>query len=162
MTLLPGRQAEVVLIRIVGTDLPGTSCGPSPERPDGHHGIRVAVQGRKGPGDLVGISAGDASTVTWDLACTVVRPPPDVDVRGPQIQGPPGGRFIYLSWGTNDGPDGFRMFRRAKLWLDAVPPSVWEVACDSGRLVGRLGLTDERGNPLCAAVRPPGIAWSAD
>jgi Family of unknown function (DUF5990) len=28
-------------------------------------------------------------------------------------------------------------------------------------LVGRLGLTDPKGNPLCAAVRPPIIEWSA-
>jgi hypothetical protein len=31
-----------------------------------------------------------------------------------------------------------------------------------GLLVGRLGLTDARGNPLCAAVRPPVIEWSAE
>jgi hypothetical protein len=29
-------------------------------------------------------------------------------------------------------------------------------------LVGRLGLTDAKGNPLCAAVRPPVIEWSAE
>jgi hypothetical protein len=28
-------------------------------------------------------------------------------------------------------------------------------------LVGRLGLADPKGNPLCAAVRPPVIEWSA-
>lgn len=150
-----------MIIRIEGTDLPGASCAPSPERPEGHHGILVAVQGRKGPSDLVGVTAGHAADATWDLACTVVKPPPHVDVRGPQIQGPPGRRFIYLSWGTSDGPDGFRLFRRAKLWLDAVPPGIWAEACDHGLLVGRLGLSDDRGNPLCAAVRPPRITWSS-
>src|SRR5918998_1360756 len=34
-------------------------------------------------------------------------------------------------------------------------------AVDQGLLVGRLGLTDHNGNPLCAAVRPPLIEWSA-
>lgn len=34
-------------------------------------------------------------------------------------------------------------------------------AVDQGVLVGRLGLTDHNGNPLCAAVRPPLIEWSA-
>ena len=53
------------------------------------------------------------------------------------------------------------MFRRAKLWLEAVPPDVLASAAERGVLVGRLGLTDGRGNPLCASVRPPLIEWSA-
>ena len=43
-----------VLIRIEGHDLPGRSCGPSPERPGGHHGIAVGVQRRNDPGELLG------------------------------------------------------------------------------------------------------------
>jgi uncharacterized protein DUF5990 len=87
--------------------------------------------------------------------------PGGVDLKGPYIQGPPGERFIYLSWGTVDGADRFSLFRRAKLCLDAVPPPVIESAADLGLLVGRLGLTDHKGNPLCAAVRPPLIEWRA-
>ncbi|MGH3559093.1 MAG: DUF5990 family protein [Mycobacterium sp.] len=34
-------------------------------------------------------------------------------------------------------------------------------ATTSGLLVGRLGLTDAKGNPLCARVRPPQISWTA-
>jgi hypothetical protein len=30
----------------------------------------------------------------------------------------------------------------------------------SGRLLARLRLTDDRGGPLCAAVRPPVVRWS--
>ena len=53
------------------------------------------------------------------------------------------------------------MFRRAKLFLDAVPPNVLRSSIDGGVLVGRLGLTDRKGHPLCAAVRPPLIEWTA-
>jgi hypothetical protein len=53
------------------------------------------------------------------------------------------------------------MFRRAKLWFDGVPPDVLERALSTAVLVGRLGLTDEDGWPLCASVRPPRIEWSA-
>jgi hypothetical protein len=53
------------------------------------------------------------------------------------------------------------LFRRPKLWLDAVPPDVLGQALDLGLLVGRLGLTDPKGNPRCAAVRPPVIEWSS-
>jgi hypothetical protein len=38
---------------------------------------------------------------------------------------------------------------------------VLDQALDLGLLVGRLGLTDPKGNPRCAAVRPPVIEWSA-
>ena len=52
------------------------------------------------------------------------------------------------------------MFRRAKLMLADVPGDVLAKAAKSGRLVGSLGLTDTRGQPLCASVRPPVIDWS--
>ncbi len=95
------------------------------------------------------------------MDCETVRSSLGVDLKGPYIQGPPGGRFIYLSWGTVDDAGGFTLFRRAKLWFDAIPPAVIDRAVSLSLLVGRLGLTDGRGNPLCAAVRPPVIEWSA-
>jgi hypothetical protein len=118
------------------------------------------VQGRKGQQDLLGLTGADAKSVRWELDCTVVSPPPAPDLRGPMIHGAPGRRFIYLAWGVVDDAERFTMFRRAKLWLDAVPASVMARACKRGLLVGQLGLTDEKGRPLCAAVRPPRIIWS--
>jgi Family of unknown function (DUF5990) len=152
----------MVQIRIEGTDLPGDSCGPSPERPAGHVGVHVGLQRRGKPAELIGLTPGGAPAATWTLDA-VVAPKPDgpADVRGPYIQGPPGGRFIYLNWGTVDDSGIFTMFRRAKLWLEAVPPEVLADAADRGLLVGRLGLTDAHGGPLCASVRPPLIDWSA-
>ncbi len=52
------------------------------------------------------------------------------------------------------------MFRRAKLMLADVPDDVLAKAAAKGTLVGRLGLTDAKGQPLCASVRPPLIEWS--
>jgi hypothetical protein len=149
-----------VIIRIVGHDLPGRACGPGPEFPEGHHEIHVAVQGRKGQADLFGLVPADVETATWDLACTVIAPPPAVDVRGPQIQGSPGKRFVYLTWGVVNPLGTFRMFRRAKVWLGAVPADIMAAAVEGGTLVGTLGLTDDHGRPLCASVRPPRIIWS--
>lgn len=149
-----------MLIRIEGSDLPGRTCGPGPDYPDGHHDIHVAIQGRKGQQDLLGLVPGDVAAARWELEADVVSPPPTVDLRGPYIQGSPGRRFIYLSWGVGGGPGSFAMFRRAKLWLDAVPADVMAAAVEGGLLVGRLGLTDAKGWPLSASVRPPRIAWS--
>ena len=95
------------------------------------------------------------------MECTPTPSASGTDLAGPFIQGPPGGRFIYLSWGTVDDAGGFTLFRRAKLWLGAVPADVLDQAVDRGLLVGRVGLTDPQGNPRCASVRPPMIEWSA-
>lgn len=151
-----------MLIRIEGTDLPGRACGPEAGRPDGYAGIHVGVQRRGKPAELLGVVPGDAPAVTWTLDATVT-PAPDgtADVRGPYVQGPPGGRFIYLSWGEVGSPGTFEMFRRAKLWLEAVPAPVLREAAGRGVLVGRLGLTDAKGYPRCASVRPPLIEWLA-
>jgi len=42
-----------------------------------------------------------------------------------------------------------------------VPPDVLGEAARTGQLIGRLGLTDAKGNPTCSAGRPPSIEWSA-
>lgn len=50
----------VVQIRIEGTDLPGQSCGPSPDSPGGSHIVEVAVQRRGKPAELLGRTPADA------------------------------------------------------------------------------------------------------
>ena len=120
------------------------------------------LQRRAKPAELLGLTPGDAPTATSTLAAAVAaRPDGGPDLRGLYIQGPPGGRFIYLNWGTVKDSGQFTMFRRAKLWLQAVPPQVLARAAERGTLVGRLGLADAHGNPICASVRPPLIEWSA-
>ncbi|HKV20457.1 MAG TPA: DUF5990 family protein [Mycobacterium sp.] len=142
-------------IRIVGTDLPGRDCPPGHNFP-GYTNVHVGMQTKRRPPELLNLQPGDAAEVTWTVDCEVNGS----DVRGPYIQGRPGDRFIYLNWGSVD-PDGrMEMFRRAKVMLGAVPADTLEKAAESGLLVGRLGLTDGKGQPLCAAVRPPVIEWS--
>jgi hypothetical protein len=153
-------------IRIEGTDLPGLSCGPSPDVPEGYRNIHVGVQRRGKRDELLGLTPGDAPAATWTIDCQLsggtgpggLGP----DVKGPYIQGPPGGRFIYLNWVTVDDAGAERLFRRAKLWIDGVPPAVLDEAGRTGLLIGRLALTDPKGNPTCSAGRPPTIQWSAD
>jgi hypothetical protein len=147
-----------VLIRIEAHDLPGRSCGPSPERAEGHYEIEVGIQRKNKPGEMMGRVSADVQSVTWELEATPAASNA-ADFRGPYISGPPGGRFIYLSWGVVEEPRGFEMFRRAKIMFDGIPAEVMAAAQASGVLIGRLGLTDSKGNPTCAAVRPPLIEW---
>jgi uncharacterized protein DUF5990 len=144
-----------VQIRIVGTDLPGRDCPPGHNFP-GYTNVHVGMQTKRRPPELLNLQPGDAAEVTWSVDCEVTGS----DIRGPYIQGRPGDRFIYLNWGTLNHDGSTDMFRRAKLMFDAVPADVLAQATESGVLVGRLGLTDGKGQPLCAAVRPPVIEWS--
>jgi hypothetical protein len=115
------------------------------------------VQRKNRPRELLDAHPGDAPSAEWTLECSL----DGTDVGGPHIQGRPGERFIYLSWGSVDDDGHFAMFRRAKLMLADVPADVLDAAATSGTLVGTLGLTDAKGHPLCARVNPPQIRWSS-
>lgn len=149
-------------IRIDAVDLPGRTC-PAPDgNAPAYTDLHVAVQRRDRPAELLDPQPGDAASATWTLECTATASPTGMEVKGPYVQDRLGRRFIYLSWGTVDEQGRFTMFRRAKLMLDAVPADTLAAAARDGLLVGRLGLTDPAGNPLCARVEPPQITWTAE
>jgi hypothetical protein len=146
---------DLMLVRIEGVDLPGRSCSP------GMRNVHVGVQRGREPHDLV---PGDAPTATWELELTTKDGPDGtIDVGGPFAQGRRGDRFLYLTWG-DVGPGGhFSMFRRAKLHLADIDPALLaKAASGEAPLVARLALTDAKGLPVCARVRPPHITWSTD
>lgn len=131
---------------IRGHELPGASYA-------GHDRIAVGLQVRSEPTDLV---PGDAPSARWETELRLV----DGDARGQAVQGRRGDRFVYLTWGDVSG-GGFDMFRRAKLMLDRVEPTLLAEADESGRpLVADVRLTDEKGGPRCARVDPPAVTWS--
>jgi len=142
---------QPLTIRIVGSNLPGSTFGSCA-------GVRVGLQVGN---EHVGLVDGGASGATWEADVTVVTDAKgDLAIRGPAIHGPRGERFLYLAWVA--GRDG-AMFRRAKLQLDAVPAKLLNEALRGGRaLVAELSLSDARGAPVCASVRPPAIRWSVE
>jgi hypothetical protein len=147
-------------IRISGYDLPGGRCAglPGIAKPV-YESVHVGVQYRR---EVVQLVSGDAAAACWDLDVDVV-PGRDgaPDFRGPWVQGKPGDRFVYLSWGELAADDTFTSFRRAKLMLRAIDETLVHEAAATGTILeGRLPLTDAKGGPLCAAVRPPTITWS--
>jgi hypothetical protein len=163
-------EVEAILRPVTGRRAAGRSAGRDPSgiqirieasRLPGRRDIHVGVQRRNDPGDLLGLRCGDAATAVWAFPATTVPTPAGMDLKGPYIHGRPGARFIYLSWGTVDDSGTFTMVMRAKLMLDAVDPATLEAARRYGRLIARLNLTDGKGNPLCAAIRPPLIDWAA-
>jgi len=148
-------------IRIEGSNLPGRNCVADGNFP-GYDNIHVGLQRRNPPNEVVDLYPGDSPVAVWTFDATVVAAPLRPDIRGPYIQGGPGQRFIYLSWGTVDGESTFIMFRRAKLVLADIGAEIIAAAGHSGSLTARLGLTDAEGQPVCARIRPPAVEWSAE
>ncbi len=140
------------LLRVVGTDPPGRACcGPQSN-------VHVGIQIRRDPDQVV---AADVDPATFTAEIEVVDRDGMLDLRGPCVQGRPGDRFVYLTWGEVDADGGFEMFRRAKLMFDAVDADTLARGRGDDRVLeARLGLTDEVGQPRCAAVRPPLVTWS--
>ncbi len=146
-------------VEIEGRDLPGARWCTDPGRHD-EQDIYVGI-GSKGQGEQ--LVAGSADSAHWSVEVTVVaRDDGTVDFRGRLVDGPRGDRFIYLNWGTLGADGAFSMFRRAKLGLSELDHALIERADRPGAsLRCVVNLTDDKGGPRCARVRPPDIAWHA-
>jgi Family of unknown function (DUF5990) len=146
-----GVVMTVVPVRICGRRLPGSSWS-------GRNGIHVGVQ--RGT-EVVGLVIGDAADAVFDIDIDIVADSNgEVDFRGPYVHGRRGERFVYLSWGEVDEKGSFAMFRRLKLHLaPLVELSSAETVVAAKKIQAVLELTDTRGRPLAASVRPPWVTW---
>jgi hypothetical protein len=148
-----------MFVEIEGRNFPGRSCGCGPEG-EVYENIHVGIGMQRDPVELV---PGDSPSARWRIEVRTPRANDgSVDFRGPFVHGKRGDRFLYLNWGTVAADGSFRLFRRAKLSLSEAPPNVVEDALQgTGVLECTVNLTDAKGNPRCARVRPPDIAWWA-
>lgn len=147
-----------MIVDLEGTHLPGRTCGPNPAG-GFYANIHVGVGLQREPVDLV---PGDAEYARWRLEVrTVELDTGEVDFRGPFVHGSRGDRFLYLNWGEVQPGGDFHLFRRAKISLSEIPPTLVRRALTSGNpLRCTLPLTDKKGWPMCARVRPPTLVWS--
>ena len=140
-----------MLLVIEARDLPG-------RRFASYDDVHVGIQVRRDPAEMV---PADAPTARWESELRRVDVGGTLDWRGAAVQGKRGDRFVYLTWGSRRPGGTFEMFRRAKLMLDRVDPSVLDSVGDDGVLRAEVSLTDEKGGPRCARVDPPAIRWSS-
>jgi hypothetical protein len=153
---------------IEGSELPGLSCRPEPDG-QGHENVHVVLGGRSTDRPALAIAGkpsmaiepvpGDAPAARWEVPVTVRRDDDGLDFAGPFVRGVRDDRHLGLAWGDLLGDGTLRLFRGAKLRLVDVDPGLIEQAIRPGhRLVARVRLTDAKGNPICARIRPPYIA----
>ncbi len=139
-----------VQLRIIGRRLPGSTWS-------GRSGIHVGVQ--RGA-DVIGLVIGDAADAVFDIDLEVEDGDGGLDFRGPYVHGRRGERFVYLSWGEVDEDGIFSMFRRLRLHLAPLVEHIpAERVLAARRISAVLELTDTRGRPLAASVRPPWVTW---
>ena len=138
-------------LRIIGRRLPGITWS-------GRERIFLGVQRGN---DVIGLVPGDATDAVFNVDLEVVEDAEGApDFRGPYVNGRRGERFIYLSWGEVDANGGFTMFRRLKLHLAPLLDLFSaENVLAAKRIQAVLELTDPKGRPVAASVRPPWVTW---
>ena len=144
-----GVLKSTVPVRIVGRRLPGRTWS-------GRSGIHVGVQR---DGEVVGLVPGDMGEAHFDLEVEVEVSENGIDFRGPFVHGRGGERFLYLSWGEVDADGTFTMFRRLKLHLLPLAEQFEAKLATAQRVEAFLELTDTKGRPVAASVRPPWVLW---
>jgi len=83
-----------------------------------------------------------------------------VNFLGPFAQGPKAERFIYLNWATMKGNVLTGMVGRIKLHLNHITWAAVEKAAAGNKPVRvKLALTNAKGKPVMASVRPDVAKW---
>jgi uncharacterized protein DUF5990 len=121
------------------------------EKPPG--GIDFGLQ--KGKGSLYDIAQTQRSRTASDLSFEfIVRvgesEKKEPNFLGPYVQGPSGGRFVYINIGTYAGQKDSPWSRRLKVPLQGI---TWKMV-DAGMLETRVPGTGRDGGPTCATVKP--------
>ncbi len=123
-------------------------------------GVALAVQ--RGRDALVAPVYANADAVMFEVRAEVrERPDGTFVLAGPEVQGPPSGRFLYVTVGTRAGQPASPWDRRAKVPLTGISPDVLaEARTHSGLvLAARIAGRARDGGPACATVPLLGDGW---
>src|SRR5580698_9069342 len=124
-------------------------------------GIIWALQ--LGRDELVKPTSNSKARISFDFTVEVVEDSSlkGFRLRGPAVQGRPGGRFVYLRIGVYAGQVGTHIARRAKIGLEGISRELVEAAKKkrSGVLEVQFAGTDRKGEPACATVPLLGTGW---
>lgn len=119
---------------------------------DPPRGVTFRLQ--RGRSELLAPSRETATSIAFDLTLRVERSADGaIRLLGPFAQGPPSGRFVYVSSGKRAGQAESCWDRRAKVPLRDVSAALLEQAAVTGGVIEtQIAGTGRGGGPACATV----------
>jgi len=117
----------------------------------------VALRLQQGKDQLVPPSSAAGDNVSFDFTVNIANDVSDGQpkFRGPFVQGPSGGKFIYINSGSYAGQSDSCWSRRAKVPLSGIAWDLIEAALSKSNAVleARISGTAKDGGPACATVQ---------
>ena len=117
-------------------------------------GVPFCLQ--QGKDDLVPPSSQSGENISFDFPVNIANDRTDEppNFRGSFVQGPRGGRFVYINSGTYAGHSDSCWSRRAKVSLSSITWELIEEALSKSNalLEARIAGTARDGGPACATV----------
>ena len=116
-----------------------------------------------GQAEVVAPTSTTKSSISFDFTVEVVADSSGAGfrLRGPVVQGRPGGRFVYLRMGAYAGQADAPAGWRAKIGLEGISQKLIKAAKAkrSGLLEVQFAGTGRKGGPACATVPLLGAGW---
>ena len=122
-------------------------------------GVLFALQ--RGKAEIVSPTLSKGKDLAFELTARVQEGKDSPNFLGPFVQGPRGGKFIYVRSGTLAGQADTGWTRRAKVGLQGITRKLIDRAtAGSGRVLeARIAGTGRDGGPSCGTV-PLSSGWS--
>ena len=123
----------------------------------------VPLRMQRGRHDLVAPARQSVDEVIFELHVqATVRADGSLVLKGPEVQGPPTGRFVYINAGTYAGVPTSPWGRRAKVPLGRITVALVEAARTQPHavLVAEIAGKARDGGPAAATVPLLGAGWT--
>jgi len=111
---------------------------------------------QKGRGSIyetVQTQRSDGGDLRFEFDAEIKASAAETDFRGPFVQGPSGGRFVYIDIGACAGQIGTPWSRRMKIPLGGITADMTRRAVSGAVLEASVPGTGRDGTPACASVK---------
>lgn len=127
-------------------------------------GVAIAMQRGASGKEMLWPVEVSAEALVFDFDVTVAGTIADGRPRllGPFVQGPPNGRFVYLTIGVAAGQLDSPWRRRAKVPLGGLTLAMIEALPPGGRLAAHIAGKARDGSPACASVPLLAPGWRVE